>query len=63
MRLLKIFVPIILLALTVYYCSTVPITGRSQLSLIPASEINAMSFAQYGEFLQQNKLSSNKSDV
>jgi predicted Zn-dependent protease len=63
MKLLKIFVPIILLAFTVYYCSTVPITGRSQLSLIPASEMNAMSFAQYGDFLQQNKLSSNKSDV
>ena len=63
MKLLKVFVPIILLAFTVYYCATVPITGRSQLSLIPASEINAMSFAQYGEFLQQNKLSSNKSDV
>ena len=63
MKLLKIFVPIILLAFTVYYCSTVPITGRSQLSLVSASEMNAMSFAQYGEFLQQNKLSSNKSDV
>lgn len=63
MKLLKIFVPIIILALTVYYCSTVPITGRSQLSLVSASEMNAMSFAQYGEFLKENKLSSNKSDV
>ncbi len=63
MRLLKIFVPIILLALTVYYCSTVPITGRSQLSLIPASEMNSMSSAQYGEFLKTSKLSSNPSDV
>ena len=63
MKALKIFVPIILLALTVYYCSTVPITGRSQLSLVPASEMNAMSFQQYGEFLKQSKLSSNKSNV
>jgi len=63
MKLLKIFIPVILLALTVYYCSTVPITGRSQLSLVSASEMNAMSFAQYGEFLKENKLSSNKSDV
>jgi len=63
MKLLKIFVPIILVALTVYYCSTVPITGRSQLSLIPASEMNAMSFAQYGEFLKTSKLSANKTDV
>ena len=63
MKALKIFVPIILLALTVYYCSTVPITGRSQLSLISASEMNAMSFAQYGEFLRQNKLSTNQNSV
>jgi predicted Zn-dependent protease len=63
MKLLKIFIPVILLALTFYYCSTVPITGRSQLSLVSASEMNAMSFAQYGEFLKENKLSSNKSDV
>lgn len=51
-----------LLALLFYYCSTVPITGRSQLSLIPASEMNAMSFQQYDQFLQENKLSSSKSD-
>ncbi len=63
MKLLKIFVPIILLALTVYYCSTVPITGRSQLSLVSASEMNAMSFQQYDEFLKQSKLSSNTADV
>jgi len=63
MKALKIFVPIILLALTVYYCSTVPITGRKQLSLVSSSEMNSMSFAQYGEFLKENKLSSNKSDV
>jgi len=63
MKLLKIFAPIILLALTVYYCSTVPITGRSQLSLVSASEMNAMSFQQYDEFLKQSKLSSNKVEV
>jgi predicted Zn-dependent protease len=63
MKALKIFVPIILLALTVYYCSTVPITGRSQLSLISASEMNSMSFAQYGEFLKQNKISANSTAV
>jgi len=57
MKALKIFVPIILLSLTMYCCSTVPITGRSQLSLISASEINALSFQQYDEFLKQNKLS------
>lgn len=62
MKTLKIFVPIILLALTVYYCSTVPITGRSQLNLIPASEMNSLSFQQYSDFLKTNKLSANKKD-
>lgn len=46
-----------------YHCSTVPITGRSQLNLIPDSEINAMSFQQYDEFIKQNKLSGNKNDL
>ncbi len=57
MKSIKILIATILLALTVYYCSTVPITGRSQLNLIPASEINALSFQQYDEFLKTNKLS------
>ncbi len=57
MKALKIFVPIILLALTVYYCSTVPITGRSQLSLVSASEMLSMSFQQYDEFIKTNKIS------
>ena len=57
MKSLKIILPVLLLAFAVYYCSTVPITGRSQLNLIPALEINALSFQQYDEFLKQNKLS------
>lgn len=63
MKRIKILLSLFLLALVVYYCSTVPITGRKQLSLIPASEINALSFQQYDEFLKQNKLSSDKEPV
>lgn len=55
----KIFIPMVLLALTLYYCSTVLITGRSQLHLISSADLNALSFQQYSEFLQQNKLSTN----
>jgi predicted Zn-dependent protease len=57
MKYLKLFVPIILLAITFYYCSTVPITGRSQLHLISSADLNALSFQEYSQFLQQNKLS------
>lgn len=50
---------ILLLAVTLFTnsCSTVPVTGRSQLSLIPASELMSMSFQQYDEFLKENNVS------
>jgi predicted Zn-dependent protease len=38
-------------------CSTVPVTGRSQLDLIPASTMLSMSNQQYSEFLGSNPLS------
>lgn len=41
-------------------CATVPLTGRRQLDLIPASTMLSMSFQQYDEFLKANKLSTNQ---
>lgn len=41
-------------------CSTVPLTGRRQLDLIPSSTMLSMSFQQYDEFLKGNKLSNNR---
>ena len=41
-------------------CSTVPVTGRSQLNLIPGPTMLSMSAQQYGTFLQENKLSQNQ---
>lgn len=41
-------------------CSTVPVTGRSQLNIIPGSSMLSMSFQQYDQFLKENKLSTNK---
>jgi predicted Zn-dependent protease len=38
-------------------CSEVPITGRSQLNLVPDSIINSMSLQQYGEYISTNKVS------
>ena len=40
-------------------CATVPVTGRSQLSLIPSDTLLSMSFQQYSQFLQENRLSTN----
>jgi predicted Zn-dependent protease len=37
-------------------CSTVPVTGRSQLSLISSSDMLSMSVTQYNDFLKSNKV-------
>ncbi|MBK8922643.1 MAG: M48 family metallopeptidase [Saprospirales bacterium] len=44
-------------------CSKTVFTGRKQLNLIPASELNQMSFAEYKSFLAQNKAVSSGKDV
>ena len=44
-------------------CATVPLTGRKQLSLVPESEVMALSLTQYDQFLKTNKLSSNKAET
>ena len=41
-------------------CSTVPITGRTQLSLVPPSNMLSMSLQQYDEFLKENQLSTDE---
>ena len=41
-------------------CTTVPITGRSQLNLIPGNSMLSMSLQQYDTFLKEHKLSANK---
>ena len=44
-------------------CSTVPITGRKQLSLIPASQMQSLSYQQYGDFIKTAKLSKDQSGI
>jgi predicted Zn-dependent protease len=44
-------------------CATVPITGRRQLSLIPASELYALSVDQYGQFLAEHPLSKDRAQA
>ncbi|WP_439883554.1 M48 family metallopeptidase [Pontibacter sp. MBLB2868] len=40
-------------------CTTVPITGRRQLSLVSDAEMQAMSYEAYDQFLKEHKLSRN----
>jgi len=44
-------------------CSTVPLTGRKQFSIIPNSSMLSMSASQYGDFLKSSKVSSTKKDT
>ena len=49
-----------IVAFIVISCSTVPLTGRKQLNIIPSSTMLSMSFQEYDNFLKNNKLSTNQ---
>jgi predicted Zn-dependent protease len=53
-------ITVVLVSLSLTACGTVPITGRSQLNLIPGSSMLSMSLQQYDQFLKENKISTNK---
>jgi predicted Zn-dependent protease len=57
------FVLLALVSFLLASCATVPITGRSQLNLIPDSEMLTTSFQEYDSFLQENKLSDNQQET
>ena len=59
MRYLKVIIVFFITLLVIISCSTVPLTSRKQLNLMPASEMLAMSDQQYGQFLKEHKLSNN----
>jgi predicted Zn-dependent protease len=46
----------LILCLLIAACAQVPLTNRTQLRLIPASSINALSADQYTEFLSSHKV-------
>jgi predicted Zn-dependent protease len=52
----------ILVAAGIVACSTNKITGRSQLKLIPESELQSMALQQYQQFLSTNKVVSSSAN-
>lgn len=44
------------MVLTTAACTTVPLTGRQQMNLLPESQMVSMSLTQYGQFLQQHQV-------
>ena len=59
-RTLQLSVTAGLTAVVLWSCSTVPITGRQQLNLVPDNQIIAMAASQYDTVLMTSKLSTNK---
>jgi predicted Zn-dependent protease len=53
------FVAISFILIVLEACSTVPLTGRRQLDLVPSTTMLSMSFQQYGQFLKENQVSNN----
>lgn len=60
---ISILTSVIFFSFILISCSSVPLTGRKQLSIIPASQMLTMSFQQYDEFIKSNKLSSDASST
>jgi predicted Zn-dependent protease len=52
-----VVITLVLVGLIIGSCSTVPITGRKSLNIIPAATIKSMSFEQYDDFIKNNKIS------
>ena len=51
---------VVVVLLIVAACATVPLTGRKQLSLVPESDMIALSLTEYGKFISTNKVSTDK---
>lgn len=56
---MKKIICIALVSILLYGCKSVPVTGRRQLSVIPASQMNTLAVTSYKETLSQSKLSTN----
>lgn len=61
-RLVKTVAFLFIMQLTIS-CSTVPITGRKQLNLMPESEMIGMALTNYKGFLSEHKLSTNQKNT
>ena len=56
-KIVTMLLPFFIFSFVAISCSTVAITGRKQLNIIPNSEMLSVSFQQYDEFMLANKLS------
>jgi len=62
-HIIKQLLPLLIFSFVIISCSTVALTGRNQLNIIPSSEMLAASFQQYNEFMHANKTSSDANNT
>ena len=60
---MKNLISVIVFCLLMYACTSVPITGRSQLSLVSNQEVLALSLQQYNEYMSDAPLSKDKANT
>ncbi len=63
MKYFKFIGIIIFLSLLAWACSTVPLTGRKQLHMIPSGQMLALSNQEYDQFLRDHKISSDENST
>lgn len=51
----KIFALLFIASIAAYGCSKVPLTGRRQIALVPAGQMQMMAASQYTQFISQNR--------
>jgi predicted Zn-dependent protease len=54
---------LIIMAISLYACSSVPITGRQQLNLVSDDEVLSLSLQEYGEYMKSAKKSTDKANT
>ncbi|MCB0740568.1 MAG: hypothetical protein KDB92_05875, partial [Chitinophagaceae bacterium] len=59
---MKRMLPYVLITALLIGCSQNPLTGKSQLTLLPESELQTMAVNEYQQFLSKNKVVSNSSN-
>ena len=60
---IKTFIALLTVVVLADSCSTVPLTGRRQLSLIPESEMISMGFSSYSDFMKENTVSTDRTNT
>lgn len=61
MKIKRFIIPFLVLLLFIG-CATNPFTGEKTLAIVPNSQLFPLSFQQYGEFLEENKVINNTSE-